>query len=286
MTLNQIDTIVSDALGSLADTVEIQGPVTTDLYTGYVVSGIADTAMQRDNLCWCVLGFLGGIFEIDLTIDSAIGQGAQAADNLSIILCRRLRVGQSLTPRQKTLHRDPLLHEMICHVLVLVHKRRPILPEWLGHVRSCRPPHLNANDSGLDLVALGSDGGEPLLAIGEAKAYENDPFSGLEKACRKFTQVCRGDYNDEIREAVKKCLDLDHRFTREDLASNIWVQIGRFGALVAHGQENLDISKPSSTTEVVSQDPARLFFITSPFESMRELFDELCERLAELAGSL
>lgn len=282
-----IDTKVSRALDSLAASVQILGPIPAGKHTNYVVTGLADTAEQRIELSWCILGFMGGIFEVDLSIDSAIGEGAQACENLMEILKKRLSVGKILTDEQKERNRDPLLHELICHVLILIHRRRSILPKWLGEIQSCRPPHLSANDSGLDLMAMGVEGNNPFPVIGEAKAYEKAPLEGFNTACAKFTQVVQGEYNDEIREALKKSLDLSQQFTKEQLAANIWVDIGRFGALVAHDLgHDFDVNAPCNKSEVVKQDPARLFFVTSPFSGMRGLFDSLTDKLEILTKSL
>jgi hypothetical protein len=282
-----IETKVSCALDNLTVSIQVLGPISTGKHITYVIIGLADTTEEIIDLCCCILGFLGGIIEVDLSIDSAIGEGMQASDNLMKVLRHRLHVGEVLTDEQKKKNRDPLLHELICHVLVLIHQRCSILPAWLAEIQSCRPPHLSANDSGLDLVALGVEKGTPLPIIGEAKAYEKDPLNGLDAACEKFTQILQGEYNDEIREALKKSLDVSHHFTKEQLAANIWLDIGRFGALVAHDQEHgFDVNAPCTKPQVLKQDPKRLFFIASPFSSMRKLFDNLTDVLKALAESL
>jgi hypothetical protein len=282
-----IEAKISCAVDNLAASVKVLGPFPTGKHTTYVVTGLADTTDQRTDLCWCVLGFLGGILEVDLSIDSAIGEGAQACDNLMKVLKHRLSLGETLTDEQKQKNRDPLLHELICHVLVLIHQRRSILPGWLAAIQSCRPPHLSANDSGLDLVALAVEEGAPFPVIGEAKAYEKAPLDGFNVACGKFTQIVHGEYDDEIREALRKSLDVSHHFTKEQLAANIWIDIGRFGALIAHDQKHgFDVKAPCTKPQVLKQDPNRLFFVASPFISMRELFDNLTEILKTLVESL
>jgi len=282
-----IEEEVSRALDKLAASVQITGPIRTDNHTNYIVRGLSDSPEQTTNLCWCLLGFIGGIYETDLSIDSAIGEGAKASDNLIKILEKRLRVNETLTKRQKKLNRDPLLQELISHVLVLIHQRQRIFAEWLGEIQSCRPPHLSANVLGLDLIAIGAENSTPFPVIGEVKAYEADPLEGFATACGKFTQVRQGEYNYEIREAIKKSLDIHGQFTKEQLADNIWIEIGRFGALVGHDQEcNLDANECCDKPEVSRQDRDRLFFIASPYNSMRELFDALSDHLVVLAKRL
>jgi len=277
---------VSRALDALASSVEIVGPITTDNHTNYVVTGLADTQEQQINLCWCILGFVGSIMRADFAIDSAIGEGATARDNLMTALGKRLDVNKDLTLRQKERKRDPLLQELICHALVRIHQRRRILPKWLGHIQACVPPHLSPNDSGLDLIGVGVEKGAPFPVIGEVKAYEMDPLGGFANACEKFSQVRRGEYNDEIRQAMIT-LDANGGFSRQQLADNIWVELGRFGAVVGHDREcHLGADTCCDSQKVVAQDPGRLFFVTSPYGSMRKLFDTLIDRLVVLANRL
>ncbi|RLI53109.1 MAG: hypothetical protein DRP09_16505 [Candidatus Thorarchaeota archaeon] len=278
---------ISSALIKLAASVQVTGPICTASHRSYIVTGLADTDEQMTNLCLCLLGFIGGIFEVDLSIDSAIGTGAQASDNLIKILKKRLSIDQTLTARQKERNRDPLVQELISHTLVLIHQRKPLFPEWLADIQSCRPPHLSANDPGLDLIAVANEDGNPFPVIGEVKAYEKNPLGGFGTACVKFTQVRQGEYNDEIREAIKKSLDINSQFTKQQLADNVWITIGRFGALVGYDSNyRFDENKPSTQSEVIAQDTKRLFFISSPYNSMRVLFDTLVDYLVELANNL
>ena len=282
----EFDPRVSKALDGLTASARVIGPVHTDNHTTYVVKGLADTDEQITDLCWCILGFLGGAFQRDLSIDSAIGHGEHARANLSQILKKRVRVGEALTDKQKAASRDPLLHELISHTLLAIHRKKSILPEWLAKLQSCRPPHLSANDSGLDLIAIGAQDDTPFPIIGEAKAYEKNPHGGLDNACEKFTQVRRGEYNDEIRAAMRSLCAVVP-FSKEELAASIWIDIGRFGALVGHDKRfGFDRAAPCTRSQVLKQDPKRLFFIASPYNSMRGLFDDLVDRLSDLAESL
>ena len=282
----EFDPEVANALDRLTASARVIGPIHTDTHTTYVLKGLADTDEQITDLCWCILGFLAGAFLRDLSIDSAIGHGEQARANLSQILKKRVRVGEALTDKQKADSRNPLLHELISHTLLAIHRKKSILPEWLAKVQACRPPHVSANDSGPDLIAIGAEDDTPFPIIGEAKAYEKDPLRGLGDACEKFTQVRIGEYNDELRTALRD-LPSAVPFSKEELAASIWKDIGRFGALVGHDRSfGFDIDAPCTKSEVLKQDPKRLFFIASPYNSMRGLFDELADRLSDLAESL
>jgi hypothetical protein len=232
------------------------------------------------------LGFVGRVYEVDLSIDSAIGEGTTARDNLLRALEKRLSVNDNLSDEQKERNRDPLIQELIAHALVLVHQRQLKVPEWLGDVSACKPPHLSANDSGLDLIAIGETRGNAFPVIGEIKAYERDPIGGFAIACEKFTQVRDGEYDDEIREAIKG-MDRDRRFSKQQLADNIWSGMGRFGALVGHDADySCEDETCSSRQSIIAQDSDRLFFIVSPFRTMRLLFDSISNEMVRLANTL
>lgn len=279
-----IEERMETAIAELAQTIEVSGPHGTETHTCYVVRGLSETPGQMESLCWCLLGFVGQVFEMDLRIDSVIGAGSQAQENLMDALRKRLDVGKDLTYDQKKSKRNPLLQELIAHTLVVVHQHAPKLLEWLGEVVALRRPHLSPNDSGLDLIAASWVDDKLFAAIGEVKAYENDPFGGLSVACTKFTQVDQGQYNDEIRGALR---DMDCGFTRQELADNIWLSTGRFCALVGHDADcPFDEAEPSSSGEVRSQPAERLFFVASPFRSMREFYDAVAVTMVELAQLL
>ncbi|MBT3322442.1 MAG: hypothetical protein HN392_09175 [Anaerolineae bacterium] len=290
----KIEIEVSRALDELADSVRVIGPVTVANHTNYVVTGLVDTHEQKRNLCWCILGFIGNIIEADMSIDSAIGNGKVATDNLQRALEKRLGVGDSLSLRQKERKRDPLLQELISHVLLLIHQRQEKLSVWLGTIQAISMPHLSPNDSGIDLIAIGSLYGAPISIIGEVKAYEKKPWDGLNNACKKFSEIVDGDYDDEIRGALKSLTkQSDISFTKEQLANNIWREQGHFGALVGHdsqygkkGRSHIDVNFSSNQGEVLKQNADNLFFISSPFYSMRSLFDDLTSELVELSNKL
>lgn len=279
-----IEEHVEKAIEELAQTVEVSGPHVTDTHTCYIVRGLSETPEQMENLAWCLLGFVGQLFEADLRIDSVIGVGTQAQKNLMDALKKRLDVDKELTLTQKERKRNPLLQELVAHTLVVVHQRVPKFPEWLGEVRAFRRPHLSPNESGLDLIAASWADDVLFAAIGEVKAYADDPLGGFRDACTKFTQVHHGEYNDEIRGAIK---DMDCGFTKQDIANSIWLSTGRFCALVGHDAEcPFDEARSSSSGHVRSQPGDRLFFIASPFGSMVEYFDVIAVKLVELAERL
>lgn len=279
-----IEEAVTKAIDELALSMQVIGPCVTDTHVCYVVRGISETPEQTENLCWCLLGFVGRIFEMDLTIDSAIGVGTQAEANLMDALKKRLDVGKELTKEQKESKRDPLLQELIAHALLLIDHSQLQLQACFGDLQALRPPHLSVNDSGLDLIAVGVQDQLLVPLVGEAKAKESTPLEGFRKACEKFSQVRRGEYNDELRQALKA---MDCGFTKDQLANSVWLSSGRFAAIVGHDAEHaFDTGRPSEAKEVVEQPSDRLFLITSPFESMRQYFDLLSCMLVRLAGQV
>lgn len=279
---------VDHALNELAISAQVHGPVVTERHTNYFINGIVDTPEQFQNLCWCLLGFFGSALQIDFRIDSAIGTGDQATNNLIQVLQKRLYISRIITKAQKERNRDPLLQELITHALVLIHQRAEKTAEWLGNVRACRKPHLNPNDSGIDLIAIGLDGAGAFPIIGEMKAYEKDPPGGLREACIKFTEVRNGEHNDEIRSALMD-LNKDALFTKDQLADNIWTSGGKYGAVVGHDNHPnyaIDINFTSAAAEVICHPPERLFFICTPFENMRSFFDAITIQLVQCALEL
>ncbi|WP_420630226.1 hypothetical protein [Candidatus Leptofilum sp.] len=289
-----IDEEVSRALNELAQSTNVIGPVVVDNHINYVIRGLADTVEQFTNLSWCLLGFVGRIFETDMSIDSAIGEGTTATNNLLNTLENRLKTNQELTLAQKERMRDPLIQELISHVLLLIHQRQEKMPDWLGTITAISQPHLSVNNQGIDLIAIGLFQNNPIPIIGEVKAKEKDPWGGLNDACEKFTQTKDGEYDDEIRSALKDISrHSEPSFTKEQLANNIWRERSHFGALVGHdcqygtnGTGHIDVDFSSNRQEILKQDPERLFFISSPFESMRDLFDNLTKELVLRAKSL
>jgi len=273
------------AIEELSASIGIVGPIPTEHHINYLIVGLADTPEQIQNLGWCLLGFIGSIISTDLSIDSAIGYGDQARENLIGILRKRLGFGTNLTDEQKQKNRDPLLQELIAHVLILIHTRKPILPPWLGEICGCRRPHLSPNDSGIDLIAVGQDIAGIFPIIGEVKAYEKDPATGFINACSKFTGVNSGDYNDEIRSAI---IDLNGGgFSKQQLADNIWTTESRFGAVVGYDRDyGLTSDYGCTAEEVKKHTQSRLFYIRTPYQSMREFFGRLVDVLAELARQL
>lgn len=291
---NKLEQEIHRALDELAESVRVIGPVKVERHVNYVVTGLADTCEQKTNLCWGILAFIGGVIELDFTLDSIIGEGSIAVENLKNALKKRLEIGKPLSLSQKKSKRDSMLQELISHVLLVIQQRQEKFSLWSGTIQAISRPHLSPNDSGIDLIAIGMFPNGPVPVIGEVKAYEKDPWGGLDKACVKFTQVNDGDYDDEIREALKSLSKAkEPGFTKQQLANNIWREQGRFGALVGHdcqfGSDDLDhidINFSCNRAEVLKQNPERLFFISSPFTTMMALFDSISDELATLANQL
>lgn len=276
---------IEEAYNNLAKSIQVVGPIRVDTHSTYLVSGIADNNNQLRCLCWCILGFLDTMDEIDMQLESTIGQGKTARDNLYKILCKRLGVDQSLSVEQKTSNRNPLIQEIIGHVLVHIHKRHPVLLHWLGDVKGCRNPHHSANDSGLDMVALGRKE-EYFPIVGEAKAYEQDPIGAFDRACKKFTELRRGDYDDELRGCLK-ILSRNGGITDEELANCIWVDKSNFGAVIGFDIcYEFDPNNACDRSNVTSQPAGRLYLISTAFSKMIEMFDRISIILVELANSL
>ena len=284
----KLEEVVSRALDELTSSVVINGPHSVENHTNYEIVGLAETPEQIDNLCWSLLGFVGDVFTIDFNLDNAIGYADQAVKNLLEILKYSLGYSKTLTNQQKELNRDPLIHELIAHTLILIHQRNQIILEWLGEVIACRPPHLNANDSGLDLVAISRERGNIYPVVGEMKAYETNPSRGFSIACEKFSEVRTGIHNAELRRALKD-MGSNLGITPQQLADNFWMNESKFGAVIGHeNRDDINLSPDycSTAKTVVDQPSEKLFLICSPFSSMRELFDHIVNRMALLASSL
>ena len=165
----------------------------------------------------------------------------------------------------------------------------PILADWLGHALACSPPHLSSNETGVDLIAVGQLGRAVEVVIGEVKAYESDPLAGFSDASTKFIEVQRGDYNDEIRSALKQ-LSVTSGIPRDQLAANVWTSTGRFGAVIGCDSTcDFDGSRPSTAANVMAAAnavPGRVFFVVTPHTLMRQLMDKIAKRLKALARTL
>ncbi|MEN6435584.1 MAG: hypothetical protein ABFD14_08315 [Anaerolineaceae bacterium] len=277
---------VEDAYKYLSSSIAIDGPLSTQTHTNYLVHGIADNKTQIINLCWCILGFFDTMEEIDMRIESTLGPDAVARDSLYRILCKRLWVNRSLSENQKINNRNPLLQEIIGHVLVHINRRKLILPLWLGETKGCRNPHFNANDTGIDLIAIGLFTKEFLPIIGEIKAYEKEPLNAFNIACEKFSEVQDGDYDDEIRRDLKN-LSRNGGISIDDLANSIWMNKSNFGAIIGYDVNfQFDVATPCDRKNVRLQCPEKLYLISTAFEKMQTLFDYISETLVLLATSL
>jgi hypothetical protein len=272
----------------LSDSVSVDGPCNANSHTAYIISGLSDTPEQVESLCWCILGFLDEVDEVDLKLRSIIGTGEQASKNLKNALDTYFDITENTESIEasKFTKRNALIAEIISHILVHLHHRKNILTNWIGDVAGCRSPHLNANDGGIDLIALGFINARYLAAIGEAKAYKSDPVGGFNKACEKFSQVREGIYNREIRGALKH-LCVTQGLTQDELAKNIWETTSNFGAFVSYDQSvQFDASQPIERSEVKKQPADRLFLLATPYENMEEVFDAISNNLLSLANSL
>jgi hypothetical protein len=277
---------VEDAYKYLSSTIVIDGPIFVGTHTNYLIHGITDDESQIENLCWCILGFFDTMEEIDMRIESSIGVGVVAKENLYRILCKRLKVDDNLSENQKKMNRNPLLQEIIGHVLIHINRRRQILPEWLGDTKGCRNPHLSVNDSGVDLIAIGLFTEEFLPIIGEVKAYEKEPLEGFNTACEKFSEVRDGEYDDEIRRDLKN-LSRNGGIPTNDLANAIWMKKSNFGAIVGYDVDfQFDLASSCDREKVKSQCPDRLFLVSTAFYKMQLLFDHISAELVVLANSL
>jgi hypothetical protein len=238
-------------------------------------------------LCWCILGFLDEVNEIDFKLQSVIGVGEQVARNLKQDLETYFDIGETLSEgsKSKATKRNALLAEIIAHVLVHIHRRKGLFSDWVGDAVGCRNPHLSVNDGGLDLIALGYINKNYFSVIGEVKAYENDPLRGFSEACKKFTDVRQGIYNRELRGALSR-LSSEQGLTRDDLAKNIWKTISNFGAFVCFDDGVFfDIARSSNREEVKKQPPERLFLLVTPYTEMEKLFDKISDQLLAIASS-
>lgn len=285
---------VREATKCLAQQIRVDGPFVTDRHTNYLVVGLTDkTCMEPANpdespicnLCWCLLSLLGLLYEADLSINSLIiGQGYQARENLEDAIRRHLRTDEDLTKEQIEHYRDPIIHELIAHALLLVHRESDLIPLWLNDLQNMRMPHLATNYPGVDLIGFSIANREAVPILGEMKAYEDKPWKGLSDACIKLDEIRKGIHNTEIRGALRS---MNFNNDRGQLASNIWLDIGPFGAVIGFDAScDIDIQRESQAQMVINQPADRLFFIAVPYTQMRDTFETIVSILLEQARSV
>lgn len=282
-----LKTYVDTAYNKLLTNIVVEGPHITSTHRSYIIQGLIETPEQIQYLCWCILGFLDEVDEIDLKINSIIGKGEQISKNLKQDLATYFDIGINPPPSQesKDRKRNPLIAEMITHVLVHVNRKKRLFSDWIGDVIACRNPHLSTNDGGLDLIALGCIDKNYISTIGEVKAYENEPSRGFSEACKKFTAVREGVYNREIRGVLSR-LSVRGGLSKEELAKNIWKTKSNFGVFVSFDKKvQFNIKKDSNYEEVKKQPPERLFLMVTPYPNMKTLFDSISDQLLTLASS-
>jgi hypothetical protein len=279
---------VERAYAEIAGSVFVDGPFDAGTHRTYVVRGLAETPEQMENLSWCILSFLDHINEVECKLESRIGVGKIASRNLVEALGRKLDIGitPEPSPESKDRKRNALLAEIISHVLVFLHRRKIIFPDWIGNLSGCKKSHLNVNDAGIDLVAIGFLNPNFIPIIGEVKAYADRPVEGFEKACEKFTEVRAGKYNADLREDYTN-LSINNQLSKDELANNIWQKRNRFGAFVNFdNSHDFDKTARINREEILRQTSDRLFLILTPHTNMRNLFESISDKLLQLAKTL
>ena len=281
---------ISKALFEIAQDIQISEPFCTSLHTNYFISNLIDNEKQRGNLCWVILGQLGNMYDNDLkirsTIDAGLGKGNILKENLFNALKNAwLITSDHLTTDQIKNERDPLILELIAHVILIIQRDNLALqfdnikPEYV------RPPHSKANQGGLDMIVLSKKDGKFIPFLGEIKAYKNDPKTGLIDACKKFQEINLGVHNTEIRSYF--CSLQVPEEIKQQISLSFWSNQSNLSAFVGHNKTSIVENDFCSSSEYVKNVKcSRLLYISTPFENINQLFEFIVIKLENCINEL
>lgn len=276
--MRTVDEVVLFGYSELSKTIKLIGPFNTENHINYLIEGLCDNKSQIKNMCYALLGFIGDIVDDDLrlnsALDSGLGEGRKLKQEIKNLLNNSwLRPkDENLSEYQIVSNRNPLILELIAHIVIKLQKDNPLFSFSNYIPVKIRPPHIKANEGGLDVIALVQKQNEYFPYIGEVKAYQNDPGGGLIDACIKFSEVSKGMHNSEIR----RCLKSFKFVSNKELSDKIWENRSVFSAIVGTDSEyQKDGTFCSRSKEVSSVKCNTLFFISHNFIQMSDLFEEI-----------
>jgi hypothetical protein len=288
----QLDAQVKQSIETLSTSISIKGPFETGHHINFIVSGLCDNDEQLEQLCWILLSFIGEICTKDLEIISVIDAGLGKGFDLKTEICKAMKNNWLIPANEIDIHeredkitknRNPLIFELIAHTLLILQKENSSL-SFAGAVpKQIRPPHINANEPGIDLIAI-VEKDEILPLIGEMKAYETDPGNGLIIACQKFNEVNEGKHNPEIRRTLRDQLS---DYPKERISQKMWETEGLFSAVIGSDSEHSKKPGFSSRSDVVKNVECKtLLFIATPFIEMNILFERIIQVLSNCINKL
>lgn len=279
---------VSFGYSELSRTMKIIGPFETDYHINYVVDGLCCDDHQIKNLCYTLLGFIGDIIEDDMRISSALDSGLDTGLKLKQELKNLLRNSwlkpkEELTKAQVISNRNPLILELIAHTVIKLQKDNPLF-SFTNYVPiKVRPPHIKANESGIDLIALVQKDNKFYPFIGEVKAYYDNPGKGLIDACSKFLEVTEGLHNSEIRRSFKSF----KLMSSTELGNKFWEKESLYSAVVGNDSEfKKEEYFCSRSQQIINVNCNTLFFVSHNFLKMNDLFEKIITILNQCIDEL
>ena len=286
----KLENNVDMALSEIANTIIISPPHCTPYHINYFINNLLNDEKQINNLCWVILGLVGKIFnrnqKIRTTIDAGLGTGEILVMNLSNALESAFLIRSNGKNRKKIINeRDPLILELIAHVILLIQKEKPSLqfdninPEYI------RPPHSKVNEGGLDIIVLSNRNGQLIPLLGEVKSFKDDPKAGFIDACKMFRAINLGKHNTEIRDYFSNLNTPEE--TKQKLSSNFWTNQSNFSAFIGHDDSNGFANHYCSKSKHVKGIKcSNLFLISTPFRNMDTLFEEIISTLEKCLNEL
>jgi hypothetical protein len=271
------DAAVDQALDVLAAGLVLYEAYAHDSHIALTVSGLEDEAVINA-LGLYLVGLLAGIVRTNLRLSAVLldrtpeGQAQLAAD-----------VEARLTPPSgasawAVQHfaadvRDPWIAEGIGHAILAVRHRAETVC-LSGAVAAMTVPHAKPSQQGLDLFAIYDSDGVPAIALGEAKATQDNGSGRLTESIAFFRAVEAGDRDVDIRMQVVLLREALSEPLQQGLSGSFWHQRACYLPLIAHG-DDVDMSVPRPALRAITRPAAHKRVIHCRPPDYTQFFDDV-----------
>jgi hypothetical protein len=282
------DLAVGQALDVLAARLVLHEAHTHDSHHALVITGLEDQAVINA-LGLYLMGLLAGIVQTNLRLSSALLDSTpEGQEQLEADVEARLSPVPGSTPEQADLFRmnvrDPWIAEGIGHATFAIRSRveTVCLP---GPVAAMMVPHTIPSQQGLDLFAIFDEGGLPVLALGEAKATQNNGSGRLTESIAFFRTVDAGDRDLDIRLQVVLLTESLDESLQQGLSGSFWHQRAAYLPFIAHG-DDVDMSQPRPGFRAIARPAAQKRVIHCRPANYPQFFDSVADAMRDALGTI
>lgn len=232
--------LLQGALNDVATNVVLEELSGGTSHTAIVANGLQEPVTTRA-FGRFLLGTLASAVDIDAQLcEQMLAQGAEARVELEALVGRLIGNTNVFETDEAIKFRDTRrnawIAEGVVHALLVVraHRETPFLT---GPVHALKQPHAIPSQQGLDAIAVYSDNGTAVVAIGESKATRLDGSGQLTAAAQMFQEIDNGDYAVEIRAelmALRRAIPLE---LASQLKDSLWRNSRCYFPVILHEKE-------------------------------------------------